>query len=155
MIRALALVLALLIAPASAISAAPTDIDRKTLGPILVELNDQNVWTGCLRWRNEILAFMKEALKNVGFETAAKTPNADHAILKIIVSARYDPETETCQGHFNAHLVRAVSTGNGFDVKPPLLIHAGDALGPARKINKDLLKGLKQLVNYLKVTIAE
>ena len=155
MIRALAFVLVLLIAPASAISAPPTDIDRNTLGPIIVELNDRDVRTGCLRWRNEILAFTREALKKAGFETATKPPNAGHAILKIIVSARYDPERETCQGHFNAHLMRAISTGNGFDVKSPLLIHAGDALGPARKINKDLLNGLKQLVNFLKVTITE
>lgn len=155
MIRAIAFVLALLITPATALSTPLPDIDRTSLGPIIVRMNDQAVWPGCLQWRADILTFMTTALKNAGFKTVQETPNTNHAILKVNVSAGHDPVTDTCKGNFNALLSRTIWIQDGVASDTPLLLDVGGVLGPDKTIDTDLVNGLRKLVNHLKAAIAE
>ena len=150
MIRALAFVLALLITPVTALSTPLRDIDRTSLGPIVVRMNDQAVWPGCLQWRADILTFMATALRNAGFKTIQETPKTNHAILTVNVSAGHDPETDTCKGNFSALLSRTIWIQDGVEFDIPLLLDVGGVLDPAQTIDTDLLNHLRKLVNHLK-----
>ena len=155
MIRALALILALLIAPAHALGAPLPGVDRTSLGPIIITMDDKYVTLECLRWRADILVFMATALGNAGFKTARKPPKANHAHLRIKVIAAHYPSTDTCKGHFSANLTRAIWLQEGLEVDAPVLLDPGDGLGPAKSIDTDLVNDLRIMINQLKDLIPE